>query len=74
MRFYGFSAGDSSTALGVDLMEILQHDGRIQTAGAELLLNQGQVLTDKIQVKHGSKYFIGKRGGNARSHCVSWRS
>ena len=51
---HGLGFGDGVAALRVDLVEILQHLGRIHAALAQLLLDQGQVVANKVQIKHGS--------------------
>jgi hypothetical protein len=50
----GFGLGDGLPALGVDLAKVLQHGSRIHAALAQLLLDQGQVFADEIQIKHDS--------------------
>ena len=52
--FHGLGFGDGVAALGVHVMEILQHLGRIHTALAQLFFHQGQVVANEVEIKHGS--------------------
>ncbi len=52
--FHGLGFGDGVAALGVNVMEILQHLGWIHTALAQLFFHQGQVVANEVEIKHGS--------------------
>jgi hypothetical protein len=63
LRFHGLGFGDCLAALGVYLVEVFQYLCRIHAALAELLLDQRQVVTNEVEIKHGSSLLYRKIGG-----------
>ncbi len=61
LRLACLSLSNGLPAVRIHLAEVLEHRSRIHAALAQLLFNQWQVFTNKIQIEHGNLILYRKR-------------